>query len=111
MAVARQFVAEQYVDVGGALLLRHHRNTYYRYVDDHWPEDDEQRVESELWQWLEHAAFEKWAKGEALLVPFEPNKYRIANVLEALKAIGHIAQAVQPPVWLNGSDITSINAG
>ena len=38
----------------------------------------------------------------AELVPFEPNKYKIANVLEALKAIGHIAEGVQPPVWLDG---------
>ncbi len=36
------------------------------------------------------------------LVPFEPTKYKVANVLEALKAIGHIAEAVQPPVWLDG---------
>ena len=52
MAVARQFVAEHYTS-GGDLVLRHHRNTFYRYVGDHWPEDDEHRVSSELWQWLE----------------------------------------------------------
>ena len=37
-----------------------------------------------------------------MLVPFEPNRYKVANVLEALKAIGHIPQAVQPPAWLDG---------
>jgi putative DNA primase/helicase len=28
-----------------------------------------------------------------------------------LKAVGHIAQAVEPPVWLDGSTTTPINAG
>ena len=40
-----------------ATLLRHHRNTFHRYVGDHWPEDDERRVRSELWQWLETAYY------------------------------------------------------
>jgi putative DNA primase/helicase len=106
MAVARQFVAERYTD-GEALLLRHHRNTFYRYVGDHYPEDDERRVRSELWHWLETA---QYAKGEAL-VPFEPNRHKIANVLEALKAIGHIAEGVQPPVWLEGDRTSPIIAG
>ena len=26
-----------------------------------------------------------------MLVPFQPNRYKVANVLEALKAIGHVA--------------------
>ncbi len=111
MAVARAFVAENYIGIGGTLLLRHHRNGFYRYADDHWPEDDERRVSSELWQWLEGAQYEKAAKEELVLVPFEPTKYKIANVLEALKAIGHIAEGVQPPVWLQGAETTPINAG
>jgi putative DNA primase/helicase len=113
MAVARQFVAEHYVGFEDALLLRHHRNTFHRYLGDHWPEDDERRVQSELWHWLESAVYWKAGKKNSPpeLTPFEPNKYKIANVLEALKAIGHIAEGVQPPVWLNESRTTPINAG
>jgi putative DNA primase/helicase len=111
MAVARQFVAEHYVGLGDALLLRHHRNTFHRYLDDHWPEDDERRVQSQLWQWLEYATYKKTVRGETVLVPFEPNKYKIGNVLEALKAIGHIPEGVQPPVWLTESHTAAINAG
>jgi len=111
MAVARAFVAANYVGIGGTLLLRHHRNGFYSYAGDHWPEDDERRVSSELWQWLEGAQYEKVVKEEIVLVPFEPTKYKIANVLEALKAIGHIAEGVQPPVWLEGAEATPIIAG
>jgi putative DNA primase/helicase len=111
MAVARQFVAEEYTGLGGALLLRHHRNTFHRYLGDHWPADDEERVKSELWQWLEHAAYEKVLKDKTVPAAWEPNRHKIANVLEALKAIGHVAQDVQPPVWLNGSKVTAIEPG
>jgi len=113
MSVARRFVAEHYAGPGGELLLRHHRNGFYRYVGDHYPEDDGRRVQSELWCWLETATYWKDGKKDAPpeLVPFEPNKYKIANVLEALKAIGHIAEGVQPPVWIEGDTTTPISAG
>ena len=101
MAVARQFVAEHYVEIGGVIALRHHRGAFHRFVGDHWPEDDERRVSSELWRWLEHAVYEKVVRGEVVLVPFEPNRYRVGNVLEALKAIGHLPQSVQPPAWVS----------
>jgi putative DNA primase/helicase len=113
MAVARAFVSQTYIGVGGTLVLRHHRNGFYSYAGDHWPEDDERRVQSELWQWLEDAQYWKTIKkGDPQeLVSFEPTKYKIANVLEALKAIGHIAEAVQPPVWLEATGATPVIAG
>ncbi len=113
MAVARAFVAENYIGIGGTVLLRHHRNTFYRYVGDHFPEDDERRVQSELWRWLEGAQYWKTIKkGDPQeLVPFEPTKYKIENVLAALKAIGHIAEGVQPPVWLAGDRAVPVIAG
>jgi putative DNA primase/helicase len=87
IAVARLFVAERYTDIGGVISLRHHRGAFHRFVGDHWPEDDERRVSSELWRWLEHALYEKEVRGELMLVPFQPTRYKVANVLEALKAI------------------------
>lgn len=101
MAVARQFVAEHYIEIGGVIGLRHHRGSFHRYVGDHWPEDDDRRVSSELWHWLEHAVYEKDVRGDLVLVPFQPNRYRVGNVLEALKAIGHLPQSLQPPAWFS----------
>ena len=51
MAVARAFLADAYSSPDGIYLLRFHRNTFHRYAGDHWPEDDDHRVSSELWQW------------------------------------------------------------
>jgi putative DNA primase/helicase len=113
MAVARQFVAENHTSPQAALLLRYHRGGFHRYVGDHWAEDDEGGVQTELWLWLEAAHYLKFDPnpGRAEPVPFRPNKNKIANVLEALKAIGHIAQGVQPPIWLEGARTTPINSG
>jgi putative DNA primase/helicase len=95
-AIARQFVADRYRDIGGVLALRHHRGAFHRFVGDHWPEDDEDRLRSELWPWLEEAVYER----EGELVPFRPTPYRVANVLAALKAMGHLERTVQPPAWI-----------
>jgi putative DNA primase/helicase len=111
MAVARQFVAERYTEIGGVIALRHHRGSFYGYAENHWPEDNDRRVTSELWRWLENAVYEKEVLGELVLAPFEPNRYKVANVLEALRAIGHIPQEVQPPAWLEEEQATSIDPG
>jgi putative DNA primase/helicase len=107
MAVARAFIAAKYVGVGGTILLRHHRNSFYCYAGDHWPEDDERRVKSELWKWLEAAVYQK---GKSF-ASFEPNQQKVSNVIEGLRAIGHIAEGVQPPVWLQGDATSQIIAG
>jgi putative DNA primase/helicase len=110
MAVARQFVAEHYLEIGGVIALRHHRGAFHRFVGDHWPEDDEQRLSSELWCWLEHAVYEKVVRGELTILPFQPTRYRVANVVEALKAVGHVAAALEPPAWLPLEDAVDLEA-
>jgi hypothetical protein len=56
MAVARAFLEERYKREDD-LLLRHHRGSFYRWTGTCWPEDEDQRVKSELYQWLEPALY------------------------------------------------------
>ncbi len=98
MAVARAVRrARRTPSLGGVLLLRHHRNTFYRYAGDHWPEDDERRVALRAVA----VARGRAVTGRRARRTSRPSSsrssrttYKIANVVEALKAIGHIAQAV-----------------
>jgi putative DNA primase/helicase len=90
---------------------RRHRGSFHRFVGDHWPEDEERRVSSELWHWLEDAVYEKLVRGELVLLPFQPTKYKVGHVVEALRAIGHVADKVQPPAWLENDKTTSVNPG
>jgi putative DNA primase/helicase len=101
MAVARQFVEENYTDPGGALLLRHHRGDSYAWDGTSWPEAEERRVKADLYRWLEPAHYWKTTKEVPELVPFEPTRYKIANVAEALHAVGHVDAALTPPAWLD----------
>jgi putative DNA primase/helicase len=110
LAVARVFVGERYLDGSERLLLRNHRNTFYRYVGDHWPEDDERRVESELWHWLEDKDYVKITERTTRVVNFEPTRAKVGEVITALRALGHVPEGVQPPVWLSNDGSPSLSA-
>lgn len=103
MAVARQFVAEHYTDndVGESLKLRHHRGGFYTWDGTCWPEGEDRKVRADLYRWLEPA---KYWKGSALEA-FEPNRNKIANLVEALQAVTHLDAAKASPTWLEPYDV------
>jgi putative DNA primase/helicase len=106
MAVARQFLKTRFIDNGGAPLLLFHRGGWHRWTGTCWPEAEERRIRADIYGWLEQANYWKPANGgrDVELVPFEPTRYKVANVLEALQAVAHIDAAVTPPAWLDGHE-------
>jgi putative DNA primase/helicase len=99
MAVARHYMRRHTLD--GIPLLRHWRGAWMRWRTTHWAEVEEGDVQSELYVALEHAIWEGFDKdGEPDDVPWRPNRSRIANVLEALAAVTHLPNTVNPPAWL-----------
>jgi len=99
--VARLFVEKDYDDPRGVLLL-HHRGLFYAWLETHWLELEERSVRSALYRWLEHAVYVK--DGE--LVPFDPSKGRVTNVVDALQSIVHISERVEAPAWLGDDGIS-----
>lgn len=65
-----------------------------------WPERDVATVRAEAYRYLEHAAYVK----DLELLPWDPTRTKVANVLEALSAVTHLPPTVQPPTWLDGED-------
>ena len=98
MAVARLLIAERYTGDNGALLLRHHRGLFYAWDGRCWPEAEERQLRAATYHRLEHASYESKDGPK----PFEPNRNKTANVLEATEAIGHLDETVTPPAWLEG---------
>jgi putative DNA primase/helicase len=98
LAVAREFVAAKYSRSPGATIAAH-RGLFYRWASTHWVEVEEHDVRSALYKWLEHAVYERRMRDGIVLKPFEPNKVKIANVVEALKAAEHIGSQLDPPAW------------
>jgi putative DNA primase/helicase len=114
MAVARTFVAEYYTGADGVLLLRHHRGGFYGWSGTCWPEAEEGGIRADLYRWLERASYLKKTKDGDMLVPFEPTRHKIANLVEALEAIGHLEASVSAPAWLGqewSGEIDPIIAG
>ncbi|MDP9250721.1 MAG: phage/plasmid primase, P4 family [Chloroflexota bacterium] len=96
MAVARQMVAERYTSAGD-LLLRHWRGGWWEWRRTHWEEREERSVRRDAYAFTEHAIY---PAGKSLL-PWDPNRNKIQNLLEALAAITHLSEGVDQPSWLD----------
>lgn len=101
MAVAREHVRQQHVHESGALTIAHHRGAFYSWTGSWWAEDDETSVRSRLYAWLEDAVYEADA-GE--VKPWRPNRHKVANVVDALRAVAHISDRLTPPCWTGEND-------
>jgi putative DNA primase/helicase len=100
MAVARRLVDERFID-GATVILRAWRGGFRAWDGRCWPERDEASVRAEAYKYLEDA----WYEGAHGLRPWEPTRAKVANVLEALRAVVHLPPAVQPPAWLHGEGL------
>ena len=100
MAVARAFLADRYTadDVD---LLRHHRGDFHAWDGRCWPELEDRTITSELYRWLEPATYWKTVNKVPTLVPFEPTRRKLGDLLEAVAAIGHLPARISPPTWLD----------
>ena len=105
LEVARLFVEKHYDDPRGVRLL-HHRALFYVWRESHWPELEEGSVRSDLYRWLEHAEYVKETRTGITIVPFDPSKGRVTNVVDALEAIVHVGERVEAPAWLTDDGIS-----
>ena len=100
MSVARRYMKEY--TQGGLPLLRRWRGTWMRWETTHWAEADDATVKSELYKALEHATWLGLDKdGEPAEFDWQPNRNKIANVIEALGAITHLPDKLNTPAWLD----------
>jgi putative DNA primase/helicase len=103
MAVARMFLDERYT-ADEHRLIRHHRSTFWTYDGTSWPEFDERRLSSDLYRWLEPAKYwKKTSKGDEL-VPFEPTKHKLSDVVDAIRGHVHLDMHITPPAWIDYGD-------
>jgi putative DNA primase/helicase len=102
MAVARQFVAELYMSEEGVSLLRTHKGDFFAWSGSCWPEHEDDRVKADVYAWLEHAFYARERTEGLVLVPWEPTRYKVANVLDAITAVTHLDASVSAPAWLDG---------
>ena len=102
MAVARRLARDLYTD-HGKLLLRAHRGDFYRWNGTCWPEAEDRGVRGAMYEYLEEAVYERVTKDIIELVPWQPTRRKVDDVLDAFKAIAYLDGSIEPPSWLNGA--------
>lgn len=109
MAVARRVEPDFLIE--GQLTLRHWRAGWMLWRGTHWVEVEDKSIRSRLYRRLEHADFVFVdSKGVTSFKPWSPTKRKVADLLDALGAVTHLASEVDPPSW-TGSMETRPSAG
>jgi putative DNA primase/helicase len=81
--------------------LRCHAGDIYEWRGSHYHRLDGDDVRAELYRFLETKRRPvKVKKDEWGSAPFAPNKSKVDNILDALKALVHVASEIVPPAWL-----------
>jgi len=102
MKIAHRFVAERFRDGAEGRILQHWRGEFWRWRTSHWLEMADAALQAEAYRYTEHALFEKMMKGAVTLESWAPNRYKIADLVAALRAVTHLAETVEMPAWLDG---------
>jgi len=102
MAVARQ-IFEAYQRPEGRTLVSW-RGGWLHWEGPRWQEFDIPALRSAVYHRLENARYEHPKTGPT---QWNPNRYHVANVMEAMAAIGHLGAGIDPPSWLDGAPVTS----
>jgi putative DNA primase/helicase len=100
LAVAKMFVDTHYTSNNGIGLLRHHRGDFHVYDGTCWPEAEDRTLSAELYEWLGRAKYVKVTSKYESIEDFAPTKHKISDIVDAVKAIGHLPARITPPVWM-----------
>lgn len=106
--VARKFYAETY-DHGDLRTLVHYRGDWWVWTGQHWAERDHSALKSAVYERLGTAVYEKEIKTKGIVtdtevVPWNPTRNKIANVMEALAAIAHLDTGTTTPAFIADHD-------
>jgi len=83
--------------------LLHHNGDWLAYENGAYCELEVETVKSELYHFLENAMVVVEKDGETSTVPFNPNRSKVADIQEALRAVAHRRRdTFEPPCWLDG---------
>lgn len=102
---ARQFLARGHT-LNSTRTLHHQNGTFYSWDGSHYTELAPEEMRERLYCFLDTA---KRIDERKQIVPFNPTKNKVANVLEATAAEAQLARRIRAPAWLG--DDTNPRAG
>ena len=93
---AREMVRRNYTHPEGR-TLHHQQDTFYCWRDTHYAEIRREGIRAAVYYFLDGAV--QIVDGKAL--PFNPNKTKVANIVEALAAAAQLPDTMIAPAWLD----------
>lgn len=94
---ARQFLLRCHTADSTRTLL-HQNGSFYAWRGSHYDELAGEEMRQALYRFLDGA---KRYSDDGELIPFDPTKNKVANVLEATAAEAQLARRIRPPAWLS----------
>jgi putative DNA primase/helicase len=80
-------------------ILHHQQDAFYCWRDTHYAEAAREEIRASVYDFLDGAIRIVDNKP----IPFNPNKSKVANVLEALAAVTQLPYSAIPPSWLDAA--------
>jgi putative DNA primase/helicase len=79
--------------------LRHWRGGWWQWQTARWIELEQRAMNKAAYSFTEHAVYANAGR----LAPWAPNRRKIADLLDALAVVVHLAADVSMPAWLDGT--------
>jgi putative DNA primase/helicase len=95
---AREMVRRAYLHREGR-TLHHQQDAFYSWRGTHYAEAAREGIRAAIYDFLDGAR----RVVDNKLVPFNPNKSKVANVLEALAAVAQLPDTASAPAWLDAA--------
>lgn len=99
---ARAYIDRKHTRDGVPTLL-HHRGEFFAWTGKDYRKASEGEIRCNLWYFLDGALRrQKVGKGEEeSIVPFKPNKVRVGDIFDGLRAAANVAETVEPPAFID----------
>ena len=101
MQVANRLVADRFAAPGGGSRVRHWRGAFWDWRTSHWIEMEDRALQSIAYRYTETAVYTKETREGPELVPWAPTRHKVADLVDALRAVTHLAATVEMPAWLD----------
>jgi putative DNA primase/helicase len=99
--VAHRLYDQYRLDEKGLRTLLAWRGGFMRWEKTHWAEVDAAHLRSEIYTPLGQVVYRHKTKTDVEIRPWNPDKRKVANVIEAMQAIGYLSTDIDPPSWIN----------
>ncbi|OBK75025.1 hypothetical protein A5651_08130 [Mycobacterium sp. 1274761.0] len=84
----------------GVRTLLAWRGGWMRWDITHWMEVDVAEIRSTIYEVLDNADYLVAKKTSVERLPWNPSRRKVADVVEAMEAIGHLSRDIDPPSWV-----------